>query len=57
MPQDDLLAKVTVFLCTFDSRQIRYAGKAFSTVLGWLTGGALFPVSRAGRCFLASSAV
>jgi COP9 signalosome complex subunit 3 len=45
LPQPDLLAKVVVFLATFDARQIRYAGKPFSTVLDWLVGGHLFPVS------------
>ena len=45
LPQADLLTKLTIFLSTFDSRQIRYTGKAFSTVLGWLSNGALFPVS------------
>lgn len=44
LPQADLLAKITIFLSTFDGRQMRYAGKAFSTVLEWLSSGTLFPV-------------
>ncbi|KAK3899877.1 hypothetical protein C8A05DRAFT_46174 [Staphylotrichum tortipilum] len=45
LPQADLLAKISVFLVTFDARQIRYAGKSFSTILDWLVGGDLFPAS------------
>ncbi|KAL2255448.1 hypothetical protein VTK26DRAFT_3374 [Humicola hyalothermophila] len=45
LPQTDVLTKTTMFLSTFDSRQLRYAGKALSTVLGWLTSGELFPAS------------
>jgi COP9 signalosome complex subunit 3 len=44
LPQADLLAKISVFLATFDARQIRYAGKSFSVVLDWLVSGTLFPV-------------
>ncbi|KAL2132458.1 hypothetical protein VTI74DRAFT_3764 [Chaetomium olivicolor] len=43
LPLPDFLAKTAVFLTTFDSRQIRCAGKNFSTVLEWLTSGHLFP--------------
>jgi COP9 signalosome complex subunit 3 len=39
------LAKVSIFLVSFDARQIRYAGKPFASVLDWLTSGDLFPVS------------
>jgi hypothetical protein len=42
---EDLLTKITTFACTFDSRQIRYFGKHFSAVLGWISSGTLFPVS------------
>ncbi|KAK4153912.1 hypothetical protein C8A00DRAFT_14919 [Chaetomidium leptoderma] len=45
IPQADMLAKVSIFLSTFDARQIRYAGKAFSVVLDWLVSGSLFPAS------------
>ncbi|KXX81805.1 COP9 signalosome complex subunit 3 [Madurella mycetomatis] len=45
LPQSDLLAKITIFLSTFDSCQIRYAGKLFSVVLDWLSSGTLFPAS------------
>jgi COP9 signalosome complex subunit 3 len=45
LPSAELLAKVSTFLCTFDARQIRYRGKAFSIVLDWLVDGSLFPVS------------
>ncbi|KAL2017005.1 hypothetical protein VTK56DRAFT_2686 [Thermocarpiscus australiensis] len=45
LPQGDFLTKVSIFLSTFDSRQIRYAGKAFSAILGWLSGESLFPAS------------
>jgi COP9 signalosome complex subunit 3 len=45
LPRADLLSKVSVFLSTFDARQIRYAGRGFATVLDWLVGGSLFPVS------------
>ena len=45
LPQPELLAKVSIFLVSFDARQIRYAGKAFSLVLDWLTSGDMFPVS------------
>jgi COP9 signalosome complex subunit 3 len=45
LPQADLLAKTSIFLASFDARQIRYAGKNFSTVLDWLVRGGLFPVS------------
>ncbi|KAJ4306153.1 hypothetical protein N0V88_000949 [Collariella sp. IMI 366227] len=37
VPLPDLLTKITTFLTTFDSRQIRCAGKLFSIVLDWLT--------------------
>jgi COP9 signalosome complex subunit 3 len=33
LPQADLLTKVATFLSTFDARQIRYRGKAFSALL------------------------
>jgi COP9 signalosome complex subunit 3 len=45
LPQPELLAKVSIFLVSFDARQIRYAGKPFASVLDWLTSGDLFPVS------------
>ncbi|KAK4121083.1 hypothetical protein N657DRAFT_624161 [Parathielavia appendiculata] len=45
LPQAELLAKISIFLSTFDARQIRYAGKAFSVLLDWLVGGTLFPAS------------
>ncbi|KAH6845046.1 hypothetical protein B0I37DRAFT_328060 [Chaetomium sp. MPI-CAGE-AT-0009] len=45
LPQPELLAKISIFLVSFDARQIRYAGKAFASVLDWLTSGNLFPAS------------
>ncbi|KAK4104243.1 hypothetical protein N658DRAFT_466296 [Parathielavia hyrcaniae] len=45
LPQAELLAKVSIFLSTFDARQIRYAGKPFSVLLDWLVGWTLFPAS------------
>ncbi|KAK0638748.1 hypothetical protein B0T16DRAFT_431846 [Cercophora newfieldiana] len=40
-----LLICITKFLLTFDARQIRYAGTAFSSLLGLIAGGNLFPAS------------
>ncbi|EAQ92380.1 hypothetical protein CHGG_00615 [Chaetomium globosum CBS 148.51] len=48
LPQPELLAKVSIFLVSFDARQIRYAGKAFSLVLDWLTSGDMFPIDPTG---------
>jgi COP9 signalosome complex subunit 3 len=48
LPQADLLAKFSVFLCTFDARQIRYRSSALSVVLESLASGSLFPVRRSG---------
>ncbi|KAL2167863.1 hypothetical protein VTG60DRAFT_692 [Thermothelomyces hinnuleus] len=45
LPQPDLLAKVAVFLNTFDARQMRYAGKTLAGILDWLVSGDLFPAS------------
>ncbi len=44
-PPADLPARVSLFLATFDARQIRYAGKNFSIILESLVRGNLFPVS------------
>ncbi|KAK0614178.1 hypothetical protein B0T14DRAFT_438502 [Immersiella caudata] len=40
-----LLTSITRFLMTFDARQIRYAGTAFSNLLGFVGEGSLLPAS------------
>ncbi|KAL1836275.1 hypothetical protein VTJ49DRAFT_5374 [Mycothermus thermophilus] len=44
-PLPDLLAKVSVFLCSFDPQQIRYSGKALSSLLEWALSGSSLPAS------------
>ncbi|KAK3325652.1 hypothetical protein B0H66DRAFT_529678 [Apodospora peruviana] len=46
--QGGLLPQITTFLMTFDPRQIRYVGLAFSSLLKTVSGGELFPASVAG---------
>ncbi|KAK3945879.1 COP9 signalosome complex subunit 3 [Diplogelasinospora grovesii] len=42
---DGLLANITVFLMTFDARQIRYAGASLSSLLDAVANGGIFPAS------------